>query len=121
MPATARLLATIAQLPRGAVVLPGLDTALDDAAWDLIGGSADADRGSPPIAGHPQFAMHGLLARIGITRGEVIDARAAGRPWPRALLSEALRPAAATDRWRDSLAAANAGRRARRGRWTPSP
>jgi ATP-dependent helicase/nuclease subunit B len=32
MPATARLLATIARLPRGAVVLPGLDTDLDDAA-----------------------------------------------------------------------------------------
>ena len=33
MPATAKLLATIAQLPHGAVVLPGLDTRLDDASW----------------------------------------------------------------------------------------
>ena len=32
MPATAKLLATIAALPRGAVVLPGLDTDLDDEA-----------------------------------------------------------------------------------------
>jgi ATP-dependent helicase/nuclease subunit B len=33
MPATAKLLATIATLPHGAVVLPGLDTELDEAAW----------------------------------------------------------------------------------------
>src|SRR5436190_836675 len=36
MPATAGLLATIATLPHGAVVLPGLDTDLDNAAWELI-------------------------------------------------------------------------------------
>ncbi len=105
MPATARLLATIARHPRGAVVLPGLDTALDDAAWALIGGAAE--HGSPPIAGHPQFAMHGLLERIGITRSEVIGlATPDGRE---TLVSEALRPAAATDQWRASLAAANIG------------
>ena len=108
MPATARLLATIAGHPRGAVVLPGLDTALDDAAWDLIGGARRRPH-APPIAGHPQFAMHGLLARIGITRGEVVGARPAGGHGREILLSEALRPAAATDRWRASLAAANAG------------
>ena len=34
IPATATLLATIAKLPHGAVVLPGLDTDLDAAAWD---------------------------------------------------------------------------------------
>src|SRR6266850_1948927 len=38
MPATAKLLATIAHLPHGAVVLPGLDTVLDAATWDQIGG-----------------------------------------------------------------------------------
>src|SRR5215831_10437498 len=36
MPATAKLLATIARLPHGAVVLPGLDTDLDDDAWNAI-------------------------------------------------------------------------------------
>src|SRR5215471_2227859 len=56
MPATAALLATIATLPHGAVVLPGLDTALDDDSWQLIcAGEASA-------AGHPQFAMAALLA-----------------------------------------------------------
>src|SRR3954470_15395407 len=73
MPATAELLATIAKLPHGAVVLPGLDTELDDDAWELI----DAGDDAWPAFGHPQFAMRGLLARIGIGRAEVIELDAA--------------------------------------------
>src|SRR5262249_14927299 len=37
IPATAVLLETIAKLPHGAVVLPGLDTDLDADAWTMIG------------------------------------------------------------------------------------
>ncbi len=85
------------------MVLPGLDTELDEDAWDLIGGGADPN-GPPPVAGHPQFAMHGLLARIGITRGDVVALVPAAPHGREVLLSEALRPAAATDRWRHSLA-----------------
>src|SRR6202140_599402 len=69
IPATAELIATIARLPHGAVVLPGLDTELDEAAWRLIGGDARAD--VSPAPGHPQFAMQALLARIGIARDAV--------------------------------------------------
>src|SRR5215510_3103621 len=36
MPATAKLLAAIAQMPHGAVVLPGLDTNLDEDSWREI-------------------------------------------------------------------------------------
>ena len=43
MPATAALIETIAKLPHGAVVLPGLDTDLDEAAWDDIAGRHDAE------------------------------------------------------------------------------
>ena len=72
MPATAKLLATIARLPHGAVVLPGLDTDLDDASWALIAGDADdKTHDGAPAAGHAQFAMHALLDRIGITRADV--------------------------------------------------
>src|ERR1700712_4432898 len=39
MPSTAKFLHAIARLPQGAVVLPGLDTDLDDEAWQMIGGS----------------------------------------------------------------------------------
>jgi ATP-dependent helicase/nuclease subunit B len=101
MPATAKLLATIAALPHGAVVLPGLDTDLDNDAWELIGAGDDA--GNWPAFGHPQFAMHGLLARIGIGRAEVVELRPPGARGREVLLSEALRPARATDRWQDRL------------------
>src|SRR5437764_7676370 len=70
MPATAKLLATIAKLPHGAVVLPGLDTDLDDATWHLIAGGKDD--GPEPAVSHPQFAMHALIRRIGIVREEVV-------------------------------------------------
>jgi ATP-dependent helicase/nuclease subunit B len=100
MPATARLLATIAQLPHGAVVLPGLDTQLDDEAWRLIDGNTDDESHEGlPAAGHAQFAMHALLDRLHLTRGEV-TALAPPAPYGREpLVSEALRPAASTERW----------------------
>ena len=74
MPATAELIATIARLPHGAVVLPGLDTDLDAESWDLIAGRRDAAGREliPPAVGHPQFALHALLDRIGITRDAVL-------------------------------------------------
>ncbi len=101
MPATAKLLATIATLPHGAVVLPGLDTDLDEASWRLIAGNdADKTHDGLPAAGHAQFAMHALLDRIGITRGDV-TALVPAKPYGReALVSEALRPAATTENWR---------------------
>src|SRR5215472_3715924 len=72
MPATAKLIATIARLPHGAVVLPGLDTHLDDEAWEAIAASDDEQW---PAFGHPQFAMQALLARIGIARSDVVTLR----------------------------------------------
>ena len=75
------------------MVLPGLDQALDDAAWDAVDET------------HPQFGLKRLLARIGIARDAVA-------PWPTVadrrlaarnrLVSEGMRPAATTDRWRDA-------------------
>ena len=72
MPSTAGLLATIANLPHGALVLPGLDMHLDDASWALIAGNAD-DRthDGAPAAGHAQFAMHALLDRLRVKRSDV--------------------------------------------------
>ncbi len=103
IPATAELLATIARLPHGAVVLPGLDTQLDEDSWRLLGG--DDAKGVAPAPGHPQFALHALLSRIGIGRDAVADlAKPCGRE---RLVSEALRPAAATDHWRQSAADAD--------------
>ena len=100
IPATAELIATIAHLPHGAVVLPGLDTDLDEESWRLIAGNA-AER-IAPVPGHPQFAMQALLARIGILR-DAVKHLAPGRG-RELLLSEALRPAAKTDMWRRNAA-----------------
>jgi ATP-dependent helicase/nuclease subunit B len=96
IPATAELIATIAHLPHGAVVLPGLDSDLDEESWQLIAG--DDKKKIAPAPAHPQFAMQALLARIGIARADV---ETLGTPCRRErIVSEALRPAAATDRWR---------------------
>jgi len=70
IPATADLIAAIARLPHGAVVLPGLDTDLDEDSWRLIAG--DESKGVAPAPGHPQFAMQALLARMGIKRDAVV-------------------------------------------------
>ena len=84
MPATADLLTVIATLPRGTVILPGLDMLL-----------ADGD-GEGLEATHPQYGMMRLLKRMEVAPGEVM-------PWPspmRAacsedrirLITQALRP-----------------------------
>lgn len=108
MPSTAKLLHVIATLPEGAVVLPGLDTDLDEEAWHLIGGVRDRTNGAfitPPAAGHPQFALHGLLTRFGIKRRDVKTLGAPPAPYGRELLaSEAMRPSEATAQWHTRLA-----------------
>jgi ATP-dependent helicase/nuclease subunit B len=106
MPATAKFLRAVAALPQGAVVLPGLDTDLDDEAWQLIGGARDGQGKftQPPASNHPQFAMHALLHRFGIGRRdvEILGAPAAhGRD---VLASEAMRPSNATADWHRRLA-----------------
>jgi ATP-dependent helicase/nuclease subunit B len=91
IPATARLLAAVARLPLGAVVLPGLDQELDAESWQALSQQ------------HPQFGLRQLLAAVGIDRSEVallpgIARSPAGEA--RALLaSEIMRPAETTERW----------------------
>ena len=104
MPATAKFLHAVTALPQGAVVLPGLDTDLDDEAWQLIGGIRDAQGKftAPPASNHPQFAMHALLHRFGIRRGdvEILGTAPHGRD---VLTSEAMRPSNATAQWHRRL------------------
>ncbi|SEH29136.1 double-strand break repair protein AddB [Magnetospirillum fulvum] len=93
-PAIADLLAAIAALPQGRVVLPGLDTEIDEASWTALDPS------------HPQYGFKAVLSRIGIARSAVRPLLAT--PDPRAervrLLAEALRPAATCEAWRDLVA-----------------
>lgn len=91
VPATAALLDAIADMPQGAVILPGLDREIDNEAWQDIGET------------HPQHSMKALLERMGLDRKNVRDfAKVSSAPSPRAkLLSEAMRPASSTDTWRE--------------------
>ncbi len=92
--AVADLLAVVAGLPNGAVVLPDIDRAIDAESWSEI--AADP--------AHPQHLPARLLRRLEIEPADL-------RPWPaatfpggrsmrRRLVAEALRPAAESHRWR---------------------
>lgn len=96
LPATRHLLATIAGLPQGCIVLPGLDQDMAETDWNEVDDS------------HPQATLHFLLQEIGIGRHDV-------QPWHdaannsddrskksrRQLAAQMMRPAAQTHRWAD--------------------
>ena len=92
LPATADLMAVVARLPAGCLVLPGLDQQLDEDSWRALGPS------------HPQFGLKQLLARIGAARDDA-------QPWPAphiaagstaraALIAQAMHPAETVGAWR---------------------
>ncbi|MBM08451.1 MAG: double-strand break repair protein AddB [Magnetovibrio sp.] len=84
IPATADLLATIAGLPNGRIVLPGLDRQIPNDIWDKL------------IPQHPQYGMAQLLRHLGINRNEVIDwpmlSRTTAPPNRTVLINAALAP-----------------------------
>jgi ATP-dependent helicase/nuclease subunit B len=92
LPAVADLVAAVAALPQGSVVLPGL-ARCDADTWTEI--KADP--------AHPQYLLAHMLERLEADPADVRDWPApgiAGAPAERrALLFEALRPAASSDRW----------------------
>ncbi|MFK8253199.1 double-strand break repair protein AddB [Ancylobacter terrae] len=95
MPATLHLLRAIARLPRGAVVLPGLDPRLADAERiELVAGAE-------PAPSHPQYGLARLMIRLGATRDQVVELVPPAPHGREALLGEALRPVATTDAWAD--------------------
>ena len=96
---TLMLMAAIARLPQGAVVLPGFDFDQPAAVW------ADLDRApgtqEHPPEDHPQFRFRRLMQVLGIDSGDIrrwTDARAPS-PARNRLISLALRPAPITDAW----------------------
>ena len=107
--ATATLLAAIARLPNGAVVLPGLDQHLDPEAWDAIGISEH----EPAGAGHPQVRPEASPAEPARVRDSVVPLAQAG-PALHArdrFVSDALRPSSTVEKWSElqkSAAADNA-------------
>ena len=92
VPAVRDLLGLVARLPQGEVVLPGLDRAMDDDSW----GKLPED--------HPQYNLKKLLDHLGLLRESVAEWELKKQPALNTqrvrLMSEALRPAETTERWR---------------------
>jgi ATP-dependent helicase/nuclease subunit B len=93
IPAVAALLRTVARLPGGLVLLPGLDHGLDAETWAVLD------------TAHPQAALRDLLAGLGATRGDV-QAWGAPPSGRARTLSQALLPAPALGAWRTPAPAA---------------
>ncbi len=96
-PATRALMAAAARLPKGLVLLPGLDRDADARAWSVIGDEP----------GHPQYALTKALEALGLAPDDVPvwpglaeSARADAR---RRLVHEALAPASETADWLSRL------------------
>lgn len=96
LPSTAALLHIIAQLPRGEVILPGLDHYMDSESWAAL------------EASHPQHVFKQLLSRMdGVSYKDVPDwpslSFAPARPDAITarfdLLSETMRPAESCYKW----------------------
>src|SRR3954447_23782517 len=87
-PATRELLAVIAGLPRGIVVLPGLDREMDEQSWAKLDPT------------HPQFGLRELLLALKHERADVVDwPGSSGDPARRQLIAELMRPGETTDAW----------------------
>jgi ATP-dependent helicase/nuclease subunit B len=101
IPATVELMRAVAALPNGAIVLPALDTVLDDASWDAI---------VPDHPEHPQFGLKKLLDGLGVKRRDVAilpGAEESSNAAARArFIAETLRPSGTTERWQVFAAAA---------------
>lgn len=90
IPATAELLAAISRHPQGALVLPGLDLAADEASWLAL---------KPE---HPQYAMRQLLETLGIARKQV-QVRGPEGSTRNLLASELMRPTETASQWHETL------------------
>ncbi|SMR82566.1 double-strand break repair protein AddB [Aliiroseovarius halocynthiae] len=91
---TALLMQAVANLPQGALILPGFDTDLPKQTWNDLDDALSAED-------HPQYRFAALLKRLDLTRGDVqnwtdLPTIATER---NKLISLALRPAPVTDQW----------------------
>ena len=93
MPVTRKLMHLIARLPKGMVILPGLDTLISKEAW--VAARHDDQ--------HPQRAMSEAIEAIGIERHDVQTLPGVSEPFGlaqrRLVINEALTPQASTADW----------------------
>ena len=99
-PAVAALMAVVSRLPRGQVVLPGLDASMKAEAWSMIAGGDGA-----ALETHPHYGFARMLAAMQVSPAEVepwpfVHGDMAGSPPERtALVRRAMAPAAMTTEW----------------------
>ena len=93
IPATARLLAALTRLPRGVVVLPGLDTSLAPSAHEALLNEQRAPHG------HPQYGLGKLLRELGAAPMAVTELAHVPRPARTLVVREALALPEATAGW----------------------
>ncbi|CCB63789.1 double-strand break repair protein AddB [Hyphomicrobium sp. MC1] len=102
IPATVSLMRAVATHASGAVVLPALDTSLDETSWNRI---------TPEHPEHPQFGLKKLLDNLSVSRADVHELPGleidAARRTRSAFFSEAMRPSATTNLWHDFATHAN--------------
>lgn len=93
---TLMLMKAIAELPQGAVILPGFDTDVPAQVWDSLADAMTAED-------HPQYRFQRLMASLNLTADKVKSwvATPPFAPQRNALVSLALRPAPVTDAWLD--------------------
>ena len=93
IPATADLLKVVAEMPKGALVLPGLDKACDETVWKALGPT------------HPQYGLANLLTHLGVDRSDVAHWPSPVKPVAAEirehLINDALIPASVTDHWQN--------------------
>jgi ATP-dependent helicase/nuclease subunit B len=98
-PAIADVVKVVARLPRGQVVLAGLDFDMPDDEWQSLAG----DEAEPATESHPQYHLQVLLHRMDVTRGDVRTWVGGTEDEDRAArgvaVSRAMAPAAFTKAW----------------------
>lgn len=93
--ATGLFMRAVAQLPQGAIVLPGFDFDMPDHVWDALDGKKGV------AEDHPQFRFRKLMTAMDLHHDDVAQwgTHPAPNPSRNALISLSLRPAPVTDQW----------------------
>ncbi|CDM55718.1 MULTISPECIES: double-strand break repair protein AddB [Rhizobium] len=102
VPATADLIAAVANLREGVIILPGLDLGMPDEHWRMVAPGDRKDQPADPASrSHSQYGLAQLLRRLNLTREDVVPLAepAEGLQQRSQILSHAQSPAEATSDW----------------------
>ena len=88
-PLMKELVKTIFGLENGEIYLAGIDRYLEEDAWQALDET------------HPQFELKEMLDYLKISREDIADLVMPHNPARNEFISEVMRPAATTDKWRD--------------------